>query len=108
MGDGAGRVGANMPAMPEASDAAMTSDLFGGPTVNDVRLADQIACVEREITLRERVYPRWVETGRMTEAQAEREILSMRAVLETLQGVHSHQETMIAENRIRANRGPRP
>ncbi len=87
MGDGAGRVGANMPAMPEASDAAMTSDLFGGPTVNDVRLDDQIACVEREIAMRERAYPRWVERGRMGQSEADRELLFMRAVLHTLQRV---------------------
>ncbi len=43
----------------------------------------QIACVKREIRLRERVYPRWIASGRMTQAKADHEIASMRAVLAT-------------------------
>ena len=50
-------------------------------------LADQIACVEREIVLRERVYPRLITSGRMRRATADREIEVMRAVLATLQGM---------------------
>lgn len=64
--------------------APYDADLFGDPTPDDVSLADQIACVKREIAMRERAYPRWVESERMTQAQADRELLSMRAVLETL------------------------
>lgn len=59
-------------------------DMFGGPIV-DVKLAQQIACVEREIEMRERVYPRWVAADKMTQAEATRELRSMRAVLTTLQ-----------------------
>ncbi len=47
-------------------------------------LADQIACVKREIALRERLYPRWIVGGRLRRADAEREIATMKAVLETL------------------------
>ncbi len=50
-----------------------------------ITLADQIACVEREIKMRERVYPTRVALGRMTEANARKEIHRMQAVLETLQ-----------------------
>jgi hypothetical protein len=50
-----------------------------------ISLADQIACVEREIKMRERVYPNWVTRGTMTEANARKEIHRMRAALETLQ-----------------------
>jgi hypothetical protein len=50
-------------------------------------LSDQIACVEREVRLRERAYPRWVQRRRMTQANADREIRTMRAVLETLQAL---------------------
>jgi hypothetical protein len=46
--------------------------------------ADQIACVRREIAMRERVYPKWVNAGRMKAEAAEREIAAMRAVLKTL------------------------
>jgi hypothetical protein len=47
-------------------------------------LAAQIACVRREIALREKVYPNWVRTGRMTKAEAEDQISTMRDVLVTL------------------------
>lgn len=50
-------------------------------------IAEQIASVEREIRMRERVYPRWVEQRRMMEKTAEHEIACMRAVLATLQRI---------------------
>ena len=49
-----------------------------------IPLAMQIRCVSREIGLRRRVYPRWVADKRMTQADADHEIASMEAVLETL------------------------
>jgi len=48
-------------------------------------LDEQIACVEREIRMRERVYPRWVEAKKMSQAKADHEIACMRAALKTLQ-----------------------
>lgn len=50
----------------------------------NVSLADQIACVEREIKMRERVYLNWITRGTMTETNARKEIHRMRAVLHTL------------------------
>jgi hypothetical protein len=47
-------------------------------------IADQIACVQREIGMRERVYPKWVAGGRMKKDAADREIAAMRAALATL------------------------
>jgi hypothetical protein len=52
-------------------------------------LDDQIACVTREIALRERVYPKWVETGRMTKQKADHEISAMKAALGTLMAARS-------------------
>jgi hypothetical protein len=52
-----------------------------------ITLADQIACVEREIKMRELVYPRyprWIDRGRMSAALAAQELERMKAVLETL------------------------
>lgn len=49
-----------------------------------VPLDEQIRCVKREIAMRERVYPRWVQDGKMGPAKADQELTSMRAVLETL------------------------
>lgn len=68
------------------------SDLFDldeGP----VPLSAQIAAVEREIDFRKRLYPRWTEIGRMTVAQAERELRTMRAVLATLKSLEEHHES---------------
>ena len=57
-----------------------------------VSLAAQIQCVLREIGLRHRVYPKWIEAKRMTQAQAEREIARMESVLETLQAMQRDHE----------------
>jgi len=42
---------------------------------------DMIACVRREIALRKRVYPKWVDQERMNQEKADREIECMEAVL---------------------------
>lgn len=57
------------------------SDLFQD---SPIPLSAQIACVEREIALRKRVYPRWVEQGRMSQDKADAEIAAMTAVLATI------------------------
>lgn len=44
----------------------------------------QIAAVEREIKMREYVYPRRVADHKMTQRKADEELTAMRAVLETL------------------------
>lgn len=49
-----------------------------------IPLADQIKCVGREIGLRKNVYPRRVALGKMTDAEATRELATMEAVLESL------------------------
>lgn len=49
-----------------------------------VSIDRQIACVEREVAMRRRVYVRFIESGKMTKAQAEEEIAAMTAVLATV------------------------
>lgn len=49
-----------------------------------IDLQAQIACVEREIRLRQKVYPRWVGNRRMSQEKADLEIATMKAVLDTL------------------------
>lgn len=44
----------------------------------------QIRGAEREIALRERVYPRWVAEGKMKQDKADHEIAVMKAIRETL------------------------
>jgi hypothetical protein len=55
----------------------------------EVSLEEQLACVDREISMRERVYARWVAEKRMTQKTADKEIEGMRAVRETLKQVQS-------------------
>lgn len=69
-----------------------TKQLFPAATVQDVSLADQIECVEREIKMRERVYTQRVEQGAMTQQHADNELLRMRAVLETLRALYDGYE----------------
>jgi len=47
----------------------------------------QVQCVEREISMRLRVYPKWCEQKRMTQKKADQEIEAMRSVLETLKNI---------------------
>jgi hypothetical protein len=57
-----------------------------------VALADQIACVKRELALRERDYPRWVGSGLMKQTEADTELARMRAVLVTLEAIAPEQQ----------------
>jgi hypothetical protein len=41
---------------------------------------DKLRCVERELRMRKKVYPRWIAEGRMTQQQAEHEIDCMAAI----------------------------
>lgn len=45
---------------------------------------DMIKCAEREVGMRERVYPRWVEAKKMSQAKADSEIATMKAIVEFL------------------------
>jgi len=49
----------------------------------------QIACVKRELRLRERVYARRVAEEKMTQTDADIELQAMGAVLETLERVRA-------------------
>lgn len=43
-------------------------------------IEEKLACVEREIKMRNRVYPRWIQEGRMAEEKAKFEIACMESV----------------------------
>lgn len=49
-----------------------------------VTTAQKIRCLEREIAMRKRVYPRWVSDGKMKQATADEEIRVMEAIREDL------------------------
>ncbi len=46
---------------------------------------DLVECVNRELKLRKRVYPRWIDDGRMTQKKSDHEIRCMAAILALLQ-----------------------
>jgi len=50
-------------------------------------LAAQIACVERELRLRHKTYPRQVRAGTMAPSHAQHELLTMASVLRTLRAL---------------------
>ena len=65
-----------------------------------VSLADQVRCVERELQLRERLYPDFVARRRMKPADAKRELARMRAVLVTLRRLaadEARQQSLFAD-----------
>jgi hypothetical protein len=47
-----------------------------------VTTADKLACAQRELKMRNRVYPRWVEQDRMSAGKAAFEIAVMQAIVE--------------------------
>jgi archaellum biogenesis protein FlaJ (TadC family) len=61
-------------------------------------LDDMVRCVEREIRFRERVYPRFIERRKLSQQNADREIATMRAILEHLRMTdfrHNNSPTVI-------------
>ena len=52
-----------------------------------VTIERQLQAAERELALRRRVYPRWIEKKKMTQAKADDEIAAMEAITETLRGL---------------------
>lgn len=43
--------------------------------------ADKLACAERELKMRKKVYPRWTENGKMSAGKAAHEIAAMEAIV---------------------------
>jgi hypothetical protein len=60
-----------------------------------ISIDDQIAEVGREISLRERVYPRWVGAAKLTPSTADKQMARIRAVLETLKRVKAQAEAVV-------------
>ncbi|MBN9462679.1 MAG: hypothetical protein J0H00_15850 [Burkholderiales bacterium] len=62
-----------------------------------ISIDDQIACVLRELRMRESVYPRWIGTGKVTAEKSAHELACMRAVLDTLQALKREREPGLFE-----------
>ena len=50
-------------------------------TAAPITPADKRACIERELRMRCRVYQRFVAAGKLSQAEADREIAVMEAIL---------------------------
>ena len=50
-------------------------------------IEEQIACVKREVGMRERLYPRWVAMRKMSQSKADEELNAMKAALATLERI---------------------
>lgn len=60
--------------------------------VDQITLGMQIAAVEREIVMRQQVYPKLVGQGKMKQATADLQIVAMEAVLKTLRELAEYRE----------------
>lgn len=56
-----------------------------------VPIADQIKELEREMGMRRRMYPQWVERGTLTKEKATKQLDAMGAALKTLQKLQQEQ-----------------
>jgi hypothetical protein len=59
-----------------------------------ITLDAQIADVEREISMRKAVYPKWIAAGKLKQAKADAQIASMEAVSVTLNWLRRNEETI--------------
>jgi len=46
-----------------------------------ITTADKLACVERELRMREKTYPRWIDAGKLSLGRATHEIEAMKAIV---------------------------
>lgn len=53
----------------------------------DITINDQIKEVKRELKMRERAYPRYIESGKLAADRADYQIKVLTKVLETLKGL---------------------
>jgi hypothetical protein len=54
-----------------------------------VSIAQQVREAERELAFRLSVYPRRIAAGKMTQAQADKQVLIQRAIIQTLRDVQT-------------------
>lgn len=73
--------------------------------MSKIPLSDLAACADREVAMRERVYPGWVEKKKMSADKADHEVSAMKQIAVTLrwlekwepvirQAVDKHQKAM--------------
>lgn len=60
-----------------------------GIVVPEFTAAELVACADREVGLRRRVYPVWVRQGRMSQEKADEEIAKMQAICSLLRAAEA-------------------
>lgn len=60
-----------------------------------VTLKNQLACAQRELAKRERMYPKWIREGRLNPHVAEHEIAAMAHICQTLEKLVGLEETTV-------------
>lgn len=65
-------------------------------------IADMMRCARREIALREQVYPRQVELGKLKRATADFELDAMRGILRLLEIVAASDEIVALIDKVAA------
>lgn len=65
-----------------SADELDPGDVFGHGQPEAARIPhrDKLAEVRRELALRRRVYPKWVEAGQLGQAQADRQLAALEAI----------------------------
>ena len=61
-----------------------------------VSLTEQIQELQRELRMRDRVYPRWIASGKLTDADAGRQLARLRAAISTLVQLQAEREPGLA------------
>lgn len=61
-------------------------------------LTEQIKAVRREIDYRKRLYPKWVEDGKLEQKEADYQIEVMEQVLSTLNALLEFHRSFITKN----------
>jgi hypothetical protein len=62
-----------------------------------VPINQQISAAHRELAIRRKVFPQRVSAGKMRQGEADHEIACMAAIIDTLEWVELHRDTIIAE-----------
>jgi antibiotic biosynthesis monooxygenase (ABM) superfamily enzyme len=64
-------------------------------------LTEAIAELHRELTLRQRVYPGWVQSGKLSEAAAARQVARLEAAIAYLEAAQPQQVDLFTDDATR-------
>jgi hypothetical protein len=65
--------------------------------MSEPTLSDLAKCARREAAMRRRVYPRWIDNGKMTQDQADHETACMDAIAKLLSDMEQKEQPSLFE-----------